>query len=112
MSELKSRGDAPPRSTDLAYDLPLDFDPYAIVDPDDVVYAPVRRPDLLSHSVDQGAPPTSPVHLPDLPDPTVKAEERKHKSWDGQIRTEETLEEIGRRRHREWLESKRNGGGW
>jgi hypothetical protein len=35
-TRLLLRGEAPPRSTDLAWELPLDFDPYALPDPSEL----------------------------------------------------------------------------
>ncbi|ORY27774.1 hypothetical protein BCR39DRAFT_537093 [Naematelia encephala] len=97
-------GDAEPRPTDLAPDLPDDFDPYAIPDPE-------HRPTGVGSSMmdffvmpqvssapNLGSVDEYHVPLPDLllePPTSLTASQGL------------TLEEIGRRRHEEWLQSRR-----
>lgn len=128
------RGDAPPRYTDLAYELPEDFDPYALPDPDDlmntttVAAGPIQSAGLggsaLTEFFAANASPQNTradavdlLPLPDLvetplsehgspmiPSPRIGGLERY-----GIIEEEGlTLEEIGRKRHKEWLERSRS----
>ncbi|OCF38651.1 hypothetical protein I317_07572 [Kwoniella heveanensis CBS 569] len=157
-------GDAPPRPTDLSYDLPIDFDPYAIPDDVELLAAasvprgPVPITDsngrkgssaLASFFADSRASPvpgqesaTGAVHaspmqvanedeiyaVPDLVEARDDLSEADVKSdgvvsprlLQGVVRAipgidvdgaeELTLEELGQKRHREWLESRRAGG--
>ncbi|KAK8846809.1 hypothetical protein IAR55_005897 [Kwoniella newhampshirensis] len=142
-------GDAPPRSTDLAYDLPIDFDPYAILDDSELMAAAAAGPrgrgsalsDFFSDSVIPKNGRTSTVleedmnNLPDLmdasasdgahtdgmasPDPSHLGKQRSGSYIPGMEEIEGaeemTLEELGKKRHREWLESRRAdgiAGGW
>nr|XP_031857435.1 uncharacterized protein CI109_007162 [Kwoniella shandongensis]KAA5524507.1 hypothetical protein CI109_007162 [Kwoniella shandongensis] len=144
-------GDAPPRPTDLAYDLPIDFDPYAIPDDNDLMAAaaagPRGRTPALSDFFNESSPsrgtPPSPVleeemaNLPDLIDASnsdtghtdgIASPDSSH-SGAAKQRTgsyipgleeiegaeEMTLEELGKKRHQEWLQSRRAdviAGGW
>ncbi|WVR04453.1 hypothetical protein IAU60_001456 [Kwoniella sp. DSM 27419] len=145
-------GDAPPRPTDLAYELPADFDPYALPDDADLLAAASSpRPgggsgggrasslaDFFggsSHTPPPATPACGPLTeeaytLPDLisTDPeTVSEHEGELDSavvsptiaqGAGMARRgvipgieyegaeEMTLEELGKKRHRDWLESR------
>ncbi|WVQ97864.1 hypothetical protein IAU59_004980 [Kwoniella sp. CBS 9459] len=161
-------GDAPPRPTDLSYDLPLDFDPYAIPDDVELIAAaslprspvPIAGSNgrkassgLASFFADSRASPVpgqegpvpgsagvhaSPVPvaanedeiyaLPDLVEARDDGSEADAKSEgvvsprlsqgiaraipgiDVEGAEEMTLEELGQKRHREWLESRRADG--
>lgn len=117
---LSVRGEAVPRSTDLAYDLPGDFDPYAIV--------------LNEPPTNQIRPTPSPQEHASDPLLSVNGLKKtaSNLSADGQRRTisvnawdtalnldafkkedeeQVSLEELGRRRHREWVE-RNQGNGW
>jgi hypothetical protein len=156
-SVADGRGDAPPRSTDLAYELPPDFDPYAPPDPEELLQTtPEANPFttfLLSSSGGHGSGngsgsetpasvPPGVYAMPDLVDvgsdrgsdgPSLfsphsqpgrtrrtdstpsEAASQMHgavvaQAWGvEQGGTEMTLEEIGRKRHEEWLASRRAG---
>ncbi|TYJ54280.1 hypothetical protein B9479_005039 [Cryptococcus floricola] len=131
-------GDAPPRPTDLAFELPADFDPYALLDESELMVggasgmggahpkAGSALVDLLgASSSSSGTPITSGPSYDSLPDfnvnlaspveDSIKAKEVKSKQRMGglipgieSIEGAEgmTLEELGRRRHREWLASR------
>jgi len=120
------RGDALPRISDLAYDLPLDFDPYALPDIDDLPNSTTSssRPlaELFSSSTTTSPLVPSPVpddiyNMPDLveagamsegghSDPPTSPRFREEGEGVGKG-TGLTLEEIGKRRHQEWVESRR-----
>ncbi|WVF70019.1 hypothetical protein IAT40_004805 [Kwoniella sp. CBS 6097] len=153
-------GDAPPRPTDLSYDLPIDFDPYAIPDDVDLLAAasvprgpvPIANgggrgqtsalANFFADSSDSSTPGSTGVHaspvpaatedeiyaVPDLVEARDDLSEADAKS-DGVVSPsltqgiaraipgidvegaeELTLEELGQKRHREWLESRRAGG--
>lgn len=149
------RGEAPPRATDLAYELPIDFDPYALYQ-DDPSNHPVpaldhRTSDAPSSS-STPAPATGTPQLTVPPPPTIgtapigsstpattnsissvppaqapvaapnsnsnPGATAKAGGWDAVLnldafRTdgeEVSLEELGRRRHQEWLMSQRSWG--
>ena len=124
------RGDAAPRPTDLAYDLPLDFDPYAVPDDTEVsmattasyrgssnlaaMFSESNGPDQsteshnqpISHPLNDESTSTSPqVDIMCLPDIGGK----DLLSLDAyRVEGEDvSLEEIGKRRHREWVLSRR-----
>ncbi|WVQ76844.1 hypothetical protein IAR50_006518 [Cryptococcus sp. DSM 104548] len=133
-------GDAPPRPTDLAFELPGDFDPYALLDESDLTVGGASgmggaNPnagssalvDLLgeSSSSSSATPPASGKSYDSLPDFNLnlaspveefkKAKEANSKQRIGvlipgieSIEGAEgmTLEELGRRRHQEWLASR------
>lgn len=117
------RGEAAPRSTDLAYELPDDFDPYALVED---VPASQQRPqpspnsqksDPMKNALDGGAGADGNTET------SAAAEQRriiKVNAWDAALNLnafkkdgeeQVSLEELGRRRHQEWLES-RKADGW
>ena len=127
------RGDAPPRPSDLAYDLPADFDPYASPPFDDLTLsaAAAGRPladFFASHSPiaslgeelstpRMGSVYNMPYNMPDLMDARALSDEG-HLDTPMALRAGAegkglTLEEIGKRRHLEWVESRRaEGVGW
>lgn len=127
----RRRGNAQPRPTDLAYELPIDFDPYAAPDPADLLIAsPVPAAtmlDFLSSStpsrlqsplaIDMASMPDfADTHLefrqsvdlmPDRSRPVGKGHTR-YDSIDAALAgpdpgAELSLEEFGKRRHKEWL---------
>ncbi|ODN75460.1 hypothetical protein L202_06599 [Cryptococcus amylolentus CBS 6039] len=131
-------GDAPPRPTDLAFELPADFDPYALLDESELMAGGARgiggaHPkagsalvDLLgASSSSSGTPTTGGPSYDSLPDfnvnlaspveDPIKAKEVKSKQrievlipGIENIEGAEgmTLEELGRKRHQEWLASR------
>ena len=123
------RGEAAPRSTDLAYELPIDFDPYAIVTDEPSSQSETR---LQPSPASQRSDPLKAVIGIDpngrIPGPTTGSNEEanaasrrviKVNAWDTALNLdafkkegeeEVSLEELGRRRHQEWLASRKNDG--
>jgi hypothetical protein len=119
------RGEAAPRSTDLAYELPNDFDPYARVEDGPPSQSrPTPSPQENKADPLDAATATKPVGT-DISttlssDPTVQRRVIKINTWDAALNLdafkkegeeEVSLEELGRRRHQEWMES-RKADGW
>lgn len=132
---LTLRGDAPPRVTDLAYELPIDFDPYAIPTEMDLGSGGGAGGGLASFFSDSrgsqchhATPVTDEIYEIPLLDPQHDADGSASPTRVSSVRThtpimkpsadplelqafkiegrELTLEEIGRKRHQEWLASK------
>ncbi|RXK39054.1 hypothetical protein M231_03678 [Tremella mesenterica] len=131
-------GDSPPRSTDFAYELPKDFDPYSTPDADRLDSFPSSQPSIPSKTsqsnqtlLDLFSPTLSPTsqnqqitnpgditmpELADFPDvelpllhPLQTVEDKGTNDdlgLDPSGASGLSLEEIGRRRHRAWLESR------
>lgn len=123
---LTIRGEAVPRSTDLAYELDIDFDPYARLE-DDLPKTPGPTPQ--ENTTDPLAAATAPkpmgtgliVTTSNGSGSGPAADQRRMKlnTWDAALNLdafkkegeeEVSLEELGRRRHQEWLESRKADG--
>lgn len=126
---LTIRGKANPRDTDLAYELPIDFDPYARVE-DDSPKTPAPTPpenssDPLAAAAapkptDTGLMVTTSNDTSGSGPVTIERRIMKVNDWDAALNLgafknegeeEVSLEELGRRRHQQWLES-RKADGW
>lgn len=125
------RGNAAPRSTDLAYELPIDFDPYAIVVDEPVsqgtqgrgISPGKQREDPLDAAGERKASEAGANSANDETASAAAGAQRrviKVNAWDSALNLdafkkegeeEVSLEELGRRRHQEWLQS-RKGDGW
>jgi len=123
------RGEAAPRSTDLAYELPYDFDPYARVEDEPPTQAkPTPSPHENKADPLDAATATKPIgtNLNTTPSNdssgplAVQRRVIKVNTWDAALNLdafkkegeeEVSLEELGRRRHQEWMES-RKADGW
>ena len=122
------RGEAAPRDTDLAFEVPIDFDPYARIE-DESPKSPAPTPQ--ENTADPLATATAPkpmgtgliVTTSNGSGTGPANEERrimKVNDWDAALNLgafkkegeeEVSLEELGRRRHQQWLES-RKADGW
>ena len=136
-TDTDSRGDGQPRQTDLSYEIPLEFDPYAIISDEELAASGAGGPSLAS--ILGGTMPTTQSTTPipeevydavDLPDlqthpadgtpplvvsaKTVSASSNKSDPLGLEAFRIEgkdmTLEEIGKRRHQEWLASRGQAG--
>lgn len=122
----RDRGEAAPRCTDLAYELPIDFDPYALVTDEPSQSRPQASPasqrsDPLHATI--GIDQTgriAPAAGSNDDANTASRRVIKVNAWDTALNLdafkkdgeeEVSLEELGRRRHQEWLES-RKGDAW
>jgi hypothetical protein len=125
---LMSRGEAAPRDTDLAFELPFDFDPFARLE-EESTKSPAPTPQ--ENTTDPLAAATAPKPMGTGLIVTTSngsgtgpvIEERrimKVNDWDAALNLgafkkkgeeEVSLEELGRRRHQQWLES-RKADGW
>ena len=129
MSMLTIRGEAAPRTTDLAYELPIDFDPFARLEDDAPDHpAPTPQEDTVDPLAAATAPKAEGTGLivttsnsSSVSGPAA-AQRRviKVNTWDAALNLdafkkdgeeEVSLEELGRRRHQEWMES-RKADGW
>lgn len=126
---LIKRGEAVPRTTDLAYELPIDFDPFARLEdnaPDHPSPSPQEKTvDPLAAATTfrpgaNGLVVTNSNSSSGSGPATVQRRVIKVNDWDVALNLdafkkegeeEVSLEELGRRRHQDWLNS-RKADGW
>jgi hypothetical protein len=119
-SWLTARGEAVPRATDLAYDLPYDFDPYALVD-DEPTSQLRPTPSPNENKPDPMLSVNNDLSTTLCNNSTAAARRViSVNAWDTALNLdafkkedeeEVSLEELGRRRHKEWVE-RNQGNGW
>ena len=118
----ETRGDAPPRPTDIQFELPADFDPSATPIPSTQTETITALCDFLAEAPRQGlsissvatstATPIPASEIPSLQIPelqSVDALGQVKASPDQQSQGSDALLVEGRRRYRAWIESNQTG---